>query len=482
MLSRVAAHLAGVRFDSGPLDYAGQILGAGMLREDLLEAITHLHVQPPVFNLFIGLVLQAPASWETPLFQWAFLAMGISMALCLYAVLRRLGVGAKTTVALTLVFMISPPIILYENWLLYDYPVAALLCLAVLALLRYESNHHLRDAALFLAVLAVLVLTRSLFHLAWFLIWAAVLVVHRRGADWKKVLAVAGVVLVPILAVHFNNVRVAGDFTTSSSLGVSLAKITTFQLPEKERRALVASGELSPLALVDPLSPLASYRGLVPRRPPTGVPVLDAEVKGQYGDPPTSHGFDPNLNSSTYLDVSSRYFDDAVRTIRQRPGAYLQGVATAFNLYFRPVSDPLYHTENRERLAWFNAPYNVVVSGAFSDEGVIPGFPQARRQYRGGPGRTAWFAIGQYAVALVVGAWVLWRGRRRGTFGIPRLTLVFLWSTVAYVTVLSNVVEVGENARFRLYSEPLVFVLLAGLIAAWWREKRGSEGDVATQK
>ncbi len=90
-------------------------------------------------------------------------------------------------------------------------------------------------------MLAVLVLTRSLFHPLWFLAWAAVLVVHRRQADSRRVVAVSAVALLPILAVHVNNLRVAGSFTTSSSLGVSLAKITTFQLPEEERWALVAT-------------------------------------------------------------------------------------------------------------------------------------------------------------------------------------------------------------------------------------------------
>ncbi len=81
----------------------------------------------------------------------------------------------------------------------------------------------------------------------------------------------------------------------------------------------------------------------------------------------------------------------------------------------------------------------------------------------------------QYAVALVGGAWALWPGRGRGgpARGIPPLALAFLWSTVAYLTVLSNAVEVGENTHFRLYTEPLV-LLLAALVAAWARARTGS--------
>ncbi len=44
--------------------------------------------------------------------------------------------------------------------------------------------------------------------------------------------------------------------------------------------------------------------------------------------------------------------------------------------------------------------------------------------------------------------------------------LGFLWSTIAYVMIVSNAVEVGENTRFQLYTEPLVVLLLAALAVA----------------
>ncbi|HSH23183.1 MAG TPA: hypothetical protein VK975_03890, partial [Acidimicrobiales bacterium] len=90
---------------------------------------------------------------------------------------------------------------------------------------------------------------------------------------------------------------------------MTLAKITTFQLPESERSALVARGELSPLALVPPFTPVPGYAGLVPAPPPTGEPVLDDEVKT----------FDDgtmwiNFNNLSYVEVSDAYLADAVRT------------------------------------------------------------------------------------------------------------------------------------------------------------------------
>ncbi|MBW3580061.1 MAG: hypothetical protein KY447_02250 [Actinobacteria bacterium] len=37
---------------------------------------------------------------------------------------------------------------------------------------------------------------------------------------------------------------------------------------------------------------------------------------------------------------------------------------------------------------------------------------------------------------------------------------------------MSNAVEVGENDRFRLYSDPLVVLLLAALTVAWRQRRR----------
>jgi hypothetical protein len=59
---------------------------------------------------------------------------------------------------------------------------------------------------------------------------------------------------------------------------------------------------------------------------------------------------------------------------------------------------------------------------------------------------------------------VVLRRRRGEADGGGVLVLAFLWSTVAYVTVVSNVLEVGENARFHLVSDPLVVALLATLV------------------
>lgn len=464
--SRLLIFISGVRFDTGPLNYAGQILDPARLQGDLFAAIANLHAQPPLFNLFVGLVLQAPYSWQVLLFHLTYLVLGLVLALAVYRVLRRFEVGPTVSAALTGALILSPSIMLFENWLLYDYPVTVILVLAVLALQRFEHRHRPKDAGAFLALLAVLALTRSLFHLFWLLLWVGVLMLHRRRSDWRRVAVAAALPVLAVVAVHASNARISGSFNASSSLGVSLSKITTFQLTHVERQRLVDQGLLSPLALVHPMSHVSAYRGLVPHRPPTGVGVLDDETKGGYHDDLVS----PNLNNILFVDVSNAALEDALRTVRSRPGAYVSGLATSYNLFFRPGSDVFIGTRNAEAVAWLQALYRLAY-GVTSSEGR-PYSADARVQYRQAPGRTAWMLVVAYAVALIAGLAALWRSRRGHGQGPPPLVLGFLWSTIAYVMIVSNAVEVGENTRFQLYTEPLVVLLLAALAVAEGQRRR----------
>ncbi len=471
-LSRLAVAAAGVRFDTGPLASGFQVLELSELRDDLLGSLAHLHSQPPLFNLFLGLVLRVPQSWEEPLLRLVYLAAGLATALAVFTVLVRFGVRSSVAVVLTLILALSPATILFENWSHYDHLVVLLLCLSVLALARYEDGRRVRHVALFLGLLAVLVLTRSTFQLVWFLAWAVALVLlRRRGegrADWKRVAVAAGVPALAIIAVYANTLRVADSFTSSTSLGVSLAKITTFQLPEDARREMVERGELSPLALIPPFTPVPGYEEVLPPPPPTGVPVLDDEVKN-FPDGSTWI----NFNNLVYADVSRAYLDDALRTLRARPDAYLRGVAAGTEMFFRAPSDFFALRDNRARLGSFDDWYNRLVQGVVASGEPVSVFPDVGRQYRQGPARTAWLGVVVYAVALVGGAVALWAGRRqRGGPGL--LVLGFLWSTVAYVLVVSNLLEVGENERFRLYTDPLVLLLLAALALRWTGRRRAT--------
>ncbi|HSH61260.1 MAG TPA: glycosyltransferase family 39 protein [Acidimicrobiales bacterium] len=433
-----------------------------------------------MFNLFLGMVVRAPLHLETPLLHAVYAAVGLGLALALYWILVRVKVPAVVAVAVALAFTFSPSVFLYESGLHYDYPVLLALCLAVLALLRHEDRRRPRDAALFLALIGTLVLTRSLFHVGLFLLWAIVLVVRQRE-DRRRLVTALALPIVVVVGAHVHRFVVFGTPGLTSTFGVNLAKITTFQLSESERRELVARGEISAVSLVEPLSPPDRYQGLVPTPRRTGVPVLDQELKGIYRSPPTDNEFfRTNMNSSIFLDISDRYLDDALHVMRTRPAAYLQGVATATEIFFRPTSDFFVLVENRDRVRALDRFYNRAVFGVVAGGNGAFALPEGRLQYRQGPARTAWLVVAAYVIAFAWGAATLVRrARRRERYGGPVLTIAFLWLTTLYVFVVSNAFEVGENNRFRLYSDPLVIALLATLVVRW-RQSRSARAQEET--
>lgn len=471
-VSRLAlANIAKLRFDNRPLNDAAQLLDRGQLRDNLLNSLLNLHAQPPMFNLVVGLGLRAPSHLETPLFHALYLATGLGIVLCLYTVLRRVGVPTLWAVGPTLLFICSPGIFLYENWLSYDYLVVLLLALSVVALQRYVSTRRPSQAALFVTALATLVLTRSLFHLAWLLL-CVILVVVLAIADRRRILAAVSIPVLLVAGLHLQRLSSFGTFALSSGLGVSLAKITVFQLSVADREALLAQGELSPVSGVEPLSPAARYNGLIPQPRRTGIPVLDEEEKGHFENPTTNDIFRTNMNSLASLAISDSYLKDSLHVLRTYPGVYLRGVKTATELYFRPTSDFFTLAENRAQVAPIEYAYNKGVLGvAAGGRGEIA-IPEARTLYRLGPARTAWTVVVAYAGAVIGGAFFLLRSLLRRHAGVESVVVAgYLWFTIVYIFLVSNLVEVGENNRFRLYSDPLVLMLLATLVMEKWRAR-----------
>src|SRR4051812_21765108 len=88
-----SAYIAsGVRFVAGPLDWMEQFLDPRLLRDRLWESLFYLPSQPPLFNLFLGLVLKAGPADYGPVFWGIYLAAGLSLYVATFALLRKVGV------------------------------------------------------------------------------------------------------------------------------------------------------------------------------------------------------------------------------------------------------------------------------------------------------------------------------------------------------------------------------------------------------
>src|SRR5262245_42164572 len=159
----------GIRFDASPLNYFLQFIDPSLLKTALLQSVFYLRDQPPGFNLFLGFVLKG---FEHPdaAFRLIYQIIGLGSAIILFCCLVRIAVHPGLAFIISCFFSLSPITVMYENTLFYTYPLTFLLSVAALLLHRYLTNGRTADAAVFFLTLALIVLTRGIFHVGWFLI------------------------------------------------------------------------------------------------------------------------------------------------------------------------------------------------------------------------------------------------------------------------------------------------------------------------
>ncbi len=443
--SRVFYTELGVVLDERPLDYFWQYLDLEELRTNLLEAVFYQHTQPPLFNLYLGLGLRT----SDPLlfFRAVPVALGLGLHLGIYGLARQLAVRPWLASAASITFALSPASILMETWLFYTYPVAALLVMSAFLLHRGIARESRASLSFALALMALVVLTRSLFHLAWMLVAIAIVVALSRRRARTLALALAPLALAG--SVYVKNTVVFGRPVASTWMGFSLSRLTTTKLDLLERRRLMHEGALSELADRDPWLPLHGYplsHRAVPERF-ADIAVLSRPMRS------TGH---PNYNHAAYLEIGDAFARDARVVLERAPEVWWESAGHAWELHFLPIHDyTFFHEKRRAAGPWmrrvervYEAASGSLAFARWSWEEPMPPFPER-------PG-WAWAVV--MALALAVAAVVAAR-RRRGR--ATSATLLYCAMTIVWVSLVGNSLEVGENQRFRFLSEPLTWVLVA---------------------
>jgi multisubunit Na+/H+ antiporter MnhB subunit len=183
----------------------------------------------------------------------------------------------------------------------------------------------------------------------------------------------------------------------------------------------------------------------------TGIPVLDEEKK--TGGHPK---YNSNYNNLVFVGISKQYLADALAVLRLRPGTYARTVGLSFGIYFLPANEYTFFEGNRNQMRSFDNFYNLVFFGQL--------LPHEPRGWRSGHATRhdlkrlspiGFFLIVGFVAFLICG----WRRLKRPAPGRAfTVTLVFIYLTVIYVTVVANLVEIGENNRFRFIIDPLILI------------------------
>jgi hypothetical protein len=442
----------GVRFDASPLASFWQNLDVELLRSDLARSLFYLHSQPPLWNLYLGVVLKLFSSHHTAAFAASAIACGFAFYLTLVSLIRRLGAGMVAAVVASTLFMASPSFVLHEQILFYASPLAAALTLSAVLLDEFLRRGRAWTAFAFYATLLFLATSWGLFHLCHLLIVTAGLVAL--APDRRRWILGAGLPALVILAsLYTKNLVVFGHFEPSTWIGMNVARITVRRLPREARERLIAARILSPVARVRPFAPLDAYPpAYAQATSDTGIACLREALKstGQ-----------PNLNHLAYVAISEQYLRDSLAVVRHEPRAYLRGMAEAWLDYGSSTSDSSFLAPNSDRARLPGEVYDRVVYGR--SPGLV--LQRGDASYR-----VYWGLVLALPMAWLFGLRIA-LSRRQEASGF-RILVLYLCFNIAWVAVVGNSMEVGENNRFRFTTDPLTLALLALMLCRAWESAR----------
>lgn len=436
----------GVFFDHRSLIEYVHFLDPQLLRTRLIESLLYLHIQPPLFNLFAGLVLKiTPESvW---LFQAIFLGLGFAVYAGVFVLQTRLGVRHGIAYVLSTLFLLSPTFILFEHFLLYEIPCAALLLCAALSLYRFLESRSRAALTAFFAAMFLLCGIRTTFHWGWFaLMWAALFAVQRD--DRRRVFLFGIVPFLVLLSFPAKNYLFFGEFTTCTFGGKNLWIMTAGNLGWDDKVQLVEQGKLSKVSLVNRWASLDAYPPEYREVPERfrGIPALSEEHK--------SNGA-VNYNHYGNIPVCREYQKDALYALLHRPRAYLIAVALSAYRYCAPATERPVSPENKRRMSPLIAYYDHILYG----EWPFTLAPEHPLRARGGHAPFLFLLAGlPFLFLFGVYRAIKETGRTR------RLVLAFMVFNIFMIAVLGCALDFTDTARYRFMTDGFSVALL-GLLA-----------------
>ncbi len=382
-------------------------------------------------------------------FHCFYLACGFTIYALTYRLLRLYRFGRMLAVIAATYFILTPQAILYENWLFYTWPVATVLLVAAYALALYERTLQLEFAVVFLLSIAIVCLTRSTFHLVYLVACVGIVFMVKQPLRQRRIVAAVSLgVLSVVGALYLKNLVLFGFVGSSSWLGMNMWKIA----PRGQVDVLVGEKKLPALAQRNPFSRISLYGEEYSAVPEAyrDIPAVAAEAK--------SNGR-PNFNHFGYIAVSKGYLEASVYQISHHFRGYARNVSVAWRLYFRPSVKFATVTRNKRAL------------GRYAGLAPFVG-PRYKRRLRVGekyyvdaiplavPAALITLCIGSVLAAARGG-----KARRESEAG-P--SYAFMVMTVLYVAFLCNSIELMENARFRVMTNPILYVAtLVSLREIW---------------
>ncbi len=422
------------------LSMLNQLLDVELLKHRLWESLYYLHVMPPLYDLYVGLILKA---FPPKLLPFAFASLhsllGLGMVLMTYTITKHLTQSNKAGFVAALLFMTYPILIRFEIIPFYTYPLAFLILLNLFVLIKFLETSKKRYALLFLLLPLVILLTRNFFHIIFYFLPIAVVfcvLVWKTRRHLFVPVFIASVLFFAIgLVPNIRNQITYGIFSSSTWQGMQLYSITYF-VPKDKIDGLVTAGKVTPLVYLPRFQNSDIYYTYYHETPREGIPALNQIYKS------TGEG---NFNNWIYAQTAKEYQKNAFVIMQNFPEYYPKRLINSVYIFFS-FANYRYFDKTDEWLVWSGGSLHHLYQTA--KYFILP----------------ALFAIIFFSILWWLG-YNLFQAVKEGRLLQNQSVLwLFIFFNLLYVFGIANAVELGENDTARVPIDPVVVIMMVYLL------------------
>jgi len=469
----VLACLTGQRFNTDYLNYGWQLIPWDVLSTDPLRSVFYLHIQPPIWNLFLG-----TTAWMSPFsdrvtLQVLMALIGFAVAWLAALLGQRLGLSRRVAVIVALIATLHPEVLKGAFEPTYELATAVLLLAVLIAVSDLTRKENVRRSLVILAIaVTVTALTRSLYHPA----WALVIVVFglwlmRRRINWKSSVLVLSIPVIFMGSWMAKNEVMFGHTTMSSWFGMNLQRAVIPVLPKDDLDEMYAKGQISEIAMIGPFGKYELYENVFEDCVPTRSHRSLAEPMR------TTDQWSPNFNYECFLPLYDQAGKDAIAVIKEHPEAWLEG--RLWSLRTTIAVSPIPSESKSEVMTGLDRVFSIArldFGGVLSTKGwgtPIYGQLEAHADF-------GLMLIPMYLTIGWIGLWQILQRLRRKQLSAASTIYVVGSFTVAFTVIVGAIAELGEQSRFRTMIDPIVTVMFLALVIPvvqrWYRRFRTQAG------
>jgi hypothetical protein len=423
------------------LPWLNQLLDVDLLKYELWTSLWQWHATPPLYNLYVGLLLKTFPEWLLPfVFQALHFGLGLGMVVMVYAILMHLKVGTRLAFVGGLTVIAHPILFRFEIIPFYTYPLAFLITLSVFALVRFLESGKRTWLIAFLLVPLIILLTRNFFHIIVYFLPIATgfcyLVYKTKKPLFKTAVIISLIFFIIGLAPSVKNQVEYGIFSSSTWQGMQLFSMTRF-VPKDKIDVLINEGVVTPLVLVPRFQNPDLYYDYYHELVRSGNPALNALFKsegdGEYG----------NFNNWIYVRTAQEYGKNTLVIMSRYPQYFAERFVNSVYIFFG-FANYRYFDETEKWMVFDGSTLHKAYQAA--KYFVLPAL---------------------LAVLFFFILWRLWKDRKN-------LVSLFILFNLMYVFGVANVVELGENDTARVPIDPLIIISAVYTIALVRRNRPGN--------